>query len=231
MRKNERGFGAVEILLVIVVIGLIGAVSYLFITKQKTATDSNSTTTKATTTDKKDTTQTAETSSDYTPLQLASNTVTFSIPKTWLVEKGKGGAPATSSATSIEAATLTPPEKKTTIYGGGTEYFNVNITVFDNSSNTPAQKWFTDIYGAGSASDGDKTSNTSINAYDTYYFEQINNSYDEINYAISHNGKIAVITARISEKGYDASGNVNDQADFTEYVPAITKIANSIKLN
>ncbi len=49
MRKNEKGFGVVEILLVIVVIGLLGLVGWMFFSKQNDSkTNNNATTPKIT---------------------------------------------------------------------------------------------------------------------------------------------------------------------------------------
>ncbi len=45
MKKNEKGFGVVEILLVAVIIGLLGLVGWMFYNKQKDGMTSNNNTT------------------------------------------------------------------------------------------------------------------------------------------------------------------------------------------
>jgi prepilin-type N-terminal cleavage/methylation domain-containing protein len=232
MKSNQKGFSVVEILIVIVVVGLLGAVGWQVYDRQKSETDSKNTTTQTSQQEQKQESPKAETSS-YTTLKLASEKVQFEIPKTWIV--GKSNCIDSPGATPVcaDGATITPPEKMPTIYGGGTEYFTIYANVYENKDNKTAQRWFEDVYQGGSSSGNDKVSNEKINGYDTYYFRQIDTSYDEIRYICSANGKAVLVTARVSEKHFapDGSGKVDDSSDFTKYIPEIEKMAKTIKFN
>jgi len=231
MKRNQKGFTAVGILIIVVVIGLIGVIGWLVYDRQKSPKSTVADTQKQGLS--KTMTETAkEAVSNYTMLKLASDSVTFETPKTWIVGKSNcidspGAAPACT-----DGATLTPPEKMPTIYGGGTEFFTIYVNVYDNKDNKTAQKWFEDVYGGGLSGSSDKISSESINGYNTYYFRQINKSYDEIRYVYSARGKAVLVIARVSEKGYasDGSGKVNAQSDFTKYVSEIEKMAKSITI-
>lgn len=224
MKKNQKGFAHVGlVLLVVVVLGVIGFAGYRIFNKKDSA--DNSTPTAETQTETPEEAQSQPEASQHTELKLASDKVQFEVPKTWIIDKSKCTSPTGIAPACIDGSTLLPPEKMPTIYGGGTEFFTVHVKVYDNKDNKTAKSWFEDVYQGSMPTGSDKTSNEKINGYDTYYYRQINDTYDEITYAYVANGKGVVLVARVSEKGNGAS------SDFTKYIPDIEKVAKSVKFN
>lgn len=74
--KNQKGFGVVEILLVIVVIGLIVAVGWLFFDRQQSKTNDNATTSNSSKTSTTSTKETDTTSTESTKTTIYPNTET-----------------------------------------------------------------------------------------------------------------------------------------------------------
>ncbi len=70
MRKNEKGFGVLEILLIVIVIGLIVVVGWLFIDRQKAKDGGASKTTNTQQTTQKNTEQKSTQSTNETPKQI-----------------------------------------------------------------------------------------------------------------------------------------------------------------
>jgi hypothetical protein len=233
MKTNQKGFAHLGlIIIVVIVLGAIGFAGYRVMNKNEPV-ESNSNKTTNSTQPEAEKPQPTQEISPYSALKLASDKVQFEKPKTWIVGKSNCINSPGATPTCADGATLTPPEKMPTIYGGGTEYFTIYANVYDNKDNKTAQRWFEDVYQGGSSSSSDKVSNEKINGYDTYYFRQIDKSYDEIRYVYSANGKAVLVIARVSEKGYasDGSGKVNASSDFTKYIPEIEKMAKTIKIN
>lgn len=231
-KTNQNGFGVAGILIVLVIVGLIGAVGWLVYDRQKSNSKDKVTISETSKQEQKQESSPGETSS-YTTLKLASEKVQFTIPKMWIVGKSNCIDSPGATPTCADGATLTPPEKMPTIYGGGTEYFTIYANVYDNKDNKTAQRWFEDVYQGGLSSGADKVSNEKINGYDTYYFRQIDKSFDEIRYVYSASGKAVLVIARVSEKSFasDGSGKVNASSDFTKYIPEIEKMAKTAKIN
>lgn len=229
-RLDQKGFSATAVLIVIVVVGLLGVVGWLVYDRQKSPRHSESTQQLATSQEKLKAT---EQTSAYTTLKLAGDKVQFEIPKSWAVGKSSCIDVPSNAPACADGATLVPPEKMSTIYGGGTEYFTIYAQVYDNKESKTAQRWFEDVYQGGSSLSSDKVSSKSINGYSTYYFRQVNTNYDEIRYVYSSSGKAVMVIARVSEKGFasDGSGRVTSSSDFTRYIPEIEKMANTIKIN
>ncbi len=99
MRKNERGFGVVEILLVIVVIGLLAAVGWLFFDKQKDKNnDEINTTTKSKQIEQKE----ESTATQDTPAKATSSlTVTPTLGTSSIVVKAPEGWSTSGDSGSI----------------------------------------------------------------------------------------------------------------------------------
>lgn len=231
MKNNQKGFAHLGLIFIIlVVLGAIGFAGYRVMDTKKTVKNNVDNTVSQS---KKNVNKPTQETVAYNALKLSNEKVLFEIPKTWIVSKSNcihtpGAAPICK-----DGVTLVPAEKMPTIYGGGTEYFTIYAHVYDNNDDKIAQRWFEDVYEGGSSSSSDKVSSESINGYSTYYFRQINNSYDEITYVYSASGKAVLLSARVSEKGYapDGSGKVIASSDFTRYIPEIEKMAKSIKIN
>src|SRR5215471_5059375 len=169
LRNNEKGFGAIEGLLIVAVVVLLGVVGYMVYKNHITATTNPAP-------------KTTPTQATTSRLALAGDQVKFDVPAAWTINKGSCTTPATATvvcADGVSGATLVPPEKKMTIYG---EPFSVSISVYKNTKSETAKQWFENDYTGSLPSNGDKTSLQSINGYDTYSFEQINESYQEQNY-------------------------------------------------
>ena len=80
MKRNQKGFTAVGILIIVVVIGLIGVIGWLVYDRQKSPKSTVADTQKQGLS--KTMTETAkEAVSNYTMLKLASDSVTFETPK------------------------------------------------------------------------------------------------------------------------------------------------------
>lgn len=233
MKNNQKGFAHIGlIILAILVLGVVGFAGYWVMNKNKDKTASDGSNTASQSQSDMEKAQPKQTSSNVS-LKLANDKVQFEIPKDWTIGKSKcvdspGAAPA-----CIDGATLVPGEKMPTIYGNGTEFFTVYTQVYDNKDNKSAKQWFEGVYGGSMSSGSDKASSDKINGYDTYYYRQLDTSYDEISYVYTASGKAVLVSARVSEKHFvsDGSGKVDASSDFTKYVPEIEKMAKTIKFN
>ena len=235
MKRNEDGFSVVEILLVLVAVALIGGVGlYVWQSKNNAKSTSTNSSSQPIANNAEKNQEVSTKTSNLKTTSFASNKISFSSPSSWIVATNDNSCamPVDVKLECLGTAVITPPEKLPTISGGGTEYFLFNVDVYKNTKNSSAKKWLETEFGAMYPVSSDKTSEQSINGYDTYYFRHINNSYDEIQYVFAAQGKIVKISARVSMTSYasDGSGKVNAQADFTRYVPDIEALVKSISI-
>lgn len=242
--KDQSGFITilVELIIATAVLGLLGFIGWRLYsqpirqTNHTTAKSQNNSTQSS----KPSTPTPTPVISNYTDLQLANGKVSFQIPKDWIVSKNAPSESQTGNIrpsvaltepTCMDYAGLTPPDKPTTIYGGGTEFFTVYLFVCPLPSSQTIKDWFENDYGMGIPAGSDQSNSNSINGYNTYYFEQINNSYKEMYYSFGASGKAVLITARVWEVSYTGdNGQIDNTMDVTRYIPAIQQIANSVQI-
>lgn len=227
MKNNQKGFAHLGLIVIVVLIlGAAGFAGYRVLNKNEPTTNNSSNTTSSQSGPKQE-------ESQYSSLKLADEKVQFAIPKAWILGKSNCIDSPGAAPNCVDGATLTPPEKMPTIYGDGTEYFTIYVNVYDNPGNKSAQMWFEETYMGGLPNEDDEVSNENINGYDTYYFRQIDTSYDEIRYVYSADNKAVLVMARIAEKhsASDGSGRVNNSSDFTKYIPDIEKMVKTVKID
>lgn len=223
MARNTKGFSLAIVITAVVIIGVLGLLSW------KLWGGSPQPATKDPGTAQHDTSP-SKTETNTKELSLAQGSVKFDIPKTWDVSKGDCVTPASHMVVCREGTKLIPAEKMP-LSPGSNEYFTVYVSAYNNAKRLTAQNWFETEYDAGFAMDGSQASHDTINGYETYYYRQINDSYDEINYVYSHDDEVVLLTARVSTTHYasDGSGKADEHDDFTRYVPDIENMAKSIK--
>ncbi len=103
LRNDEKGFGAIEGLLIVVVVVLLGVVGYMVYKNHNKTTNSATTANTAATTPTKTTTTTpAKPVDPYAGWQTYSNSqVSFKYPSGWMASKGPGNSQSTiADATS-----------------------------------------------------------------------------------------------------------------------------------
>lgn len=229
LHKNSSGLGVVGVFVFIVVLAVVGLTGWLVSNRSKIEDTQKEVTKTQTVTSEQLPVQESSTSTSL--FTLANNKVSFEAPKTWEIEKRPCTEDRRFPERCIDWITLTPDEKKSTVYGSGTEPFEFLIVVYENVEGQTAQVW-SNLNNSGLSSD-DKDSRDTINGYDTYYFMQINVNYQQLHYTFAAKDKIVLIVARISEKVFtqDNSGNTIIDRDFTEYLPDIEIMANTIKIN
>jgi hypothetical protein len=159
---------------------------------------------------------------------LADNTVRFDIPSKWEVSKPGciKESPAYENYTYLDSVSLTPSEKLPTVYGGGTEFFTINVCVFKDSGDESLAAWLEGA--AGDPSSNDITSNGSINNYESYYRKKVE-SYEEIYYVLRKNQTTVLVTARTYEPGTLSDGT--KVGNFRQYETAIKQLTETVQIN
>lgn len=127
MKRNEKGFGIVELLVIIVVIGLIGAVGWLVYDRQKSK-QNNAETTQQSSGDqivaKNDTKQEVDTLINpgwkrYTSERLK---ISFEYPSDWYVKEQKSENPAVAPDYSISISNQEGEINKGNLFAGAQSY-------------------------------------------------------------------------------------------------------------
>lgn len=103
MQAQQKGFSILEVILIIAVIGLIGAVAWLFVTNQHKPDDTNST--KSTQTTQTKQTKKKSTSDTWYAYTADNNLYSLKIPDGWTLHKKTGGV---NSLYSTGGLTLKP---------------------------------------------------------------------------------------------------------------------------
>jgi hypothetical protein len=221
---NTKGFGLLGALVIVLVVAVAGFSGWLVWHKnhdtKKTANTNNSTSNKdASSTEKKG-----------NILSLVNGDVKFTLPDKWTFVKGEDNCRGnvTADVTCLDGATITPGEKMSTRYGGGTEFFNITVSVFSNPKHSNAQTWIENDFTEGIATGNDVTSDASINGYDTYYWKKIydgdGTTVNEVSYIFSVNDKAILIYARTYEPGI-----LNDGTKVGDFRQFETSISNMVK--
>lgn len=220
----------VKIVLGIVIIGagyLFWRISTTEDIKDTTLNGSTVTTTDETTSEEK---SDDKLTADKSTFSLADGAITFDTPPTW-TDDGVGcikDAAAYSNAEYLDSVRLLPGEELRTIYGDGTEYFYVNVCVFENVNDLEPEVWFSNAgaggIGSGIRTDDDEDSSNPINGYPAYYRKQ-KSGYEEVSYVLSVEEKIVYVRARTFDTHEDLPG----VGDFRKFESPIKELVSTIR--
>ncbi len=214
MRKNQRGFGAVELLIILVVVGIVGfGAWYVGKHGNKSATNITSSSTNSS----KTTTPATKTYTDN------SKTYTLEYPKTWTTSEQKPGSAAAVADLLNLLETEFTPENSPAI-GSNPSTPNMAGVIAFKSSDTQT---ILNTYVSG---DGQTTPQSlTINGYRAMYQKAIATKYlsytDDI-YAVTHNGVTLLFQFR-EKQGSGANGT--PAFDATNTVDAYTTLVKSVK--
>ena len=154
----------------------------------------------------------------------------MTIPKAWTHTSSNASCYNTATSTGVicvEGAIITPGIKLPTIYGSGTEFFNIQVSVYENPSHHTAKEWIENDLSEGLPSGQDITSTDSVNGYDTYYWKVINDSFHEMMYTFSTQKYVVFVYARTYEPG---TSNGKPAGNFRQFESQITDMAKSVKI-
>ncbi len=228
MKRNQKGFAPVEVILVILVLVAVGFGGYyVWHTnhKPKATTSAASSATK----------KSSSIATNANILSLASGNVSFTLPSSWTYTKGSNQCLmfATADSTCIEGATITPGAKLPTRYGNGTEFFNIQVSIYQNPKQDDAKTFLETDMQEGVGTGNVKTSSDSVNGYNSFYlwqqYDGDGTSVREIDYSYSAKSMDVVIYARTYEPG--TLDNGTKVGDFTQFESAIADMAKSIQIN
>lgn len=90
MNKRQSGFSILEIILIVAVVGLIGAVAWLFVTNQKNGQTDKGTSTKTSESDKKDD-RSKNPTGDWHTYSPAAKQYSIKVADGWTLHKKQGG--------------------------------------------------------------------------------------------------------------------------------------------
>ncbi len=222
---NQHGFSALEVAIFVIVLGLVGGTG-AYVYSQSASTDDE----RKVTASADDPEQKLVENTDSS-MYLDGKAVQFTAPASW--SKDGVGCIKESNAFGnqvyLDSAALLPGEKLRTIYGDGSEYFHVNVCVFDNPDKLTPETWFTDAsaggIGEGTGDASDTNSSKSINGMPAFYRKVVSPSgYEEVHYVVSAKGKLVYVWART----YEVSDEVPGAGDFRKFETPIQDLVESI---
>jgi hypothetical protein len=239
--KNETGFSIVEAVLVLVVIVLIGVVGYMVYKNHHKTTTVNpisSSATKAVTSTNTTTTNTT------TPISLASGSVTLDIPNSWVKTSQSsfscngGSISTTAVCVSDGEITVTP----SSLHTPNSNFSGVSISVFQHNDSSTAEQWLTKVYGGFNDTTNPESIDESaqpINGYSAFSYESQsvpdsttpNQHFLQVYYLIVSGNYAVVVTSQVqSTTNITSNSNNNVQNDYTQYLPTIKTIADSVSI-
>lgn len=168
----------------------------------------------------------SQSTNDNEIITLASGDISFSTPESWEPEGigcFKDGIPW-SGQVYLDSVSILPGEKLRTIYGNGTEYFEIYVCVFENTENLTAEDWYTGV-GFGVGTGGDERLASTLNGYDYYFYKQ-NSPYEQVNYVLASNEKVVLVWARLLETDDSLPG----VGDFRKFEQPISEMIESIRI-
>ncbi|MFO0781692.1 MAG: prepilin-type N-terminal cleavage/methylation domain-containing protein [Candidatus Saccharimonadales bacterium] len=225
LSANQRGFTLVEGLLIFIIVAIIGGTAYyVYHTSQQTDKNLKNASNDADFAKKK---KEASAKSEKT-MALASKSVMFKVPSSW-TNDGVGcvaDSAAYSNQKYIDSVAILPGEKLPTIYGSGTEFFHINVCVFENPDNMGPKEWLQNSVGAGTGFSGDESSEEKINGYSAYY-QKTKPDYEEVSYVLTGKGKIVLVQART----YETDKKMPGVGDFRKFEQHIKSMVNTITIN
>jgi Tfp pilus assembly protein PilE len=219
LQKDETGFSAVEVVLVLVIVALIAIVGYMvYHNHHKTTTAAVSTTAAQTSTPKS--TKTANPYTGWGTYTDTSGWFTLKYPTEWSDNTVKAGT------TVSEGPNQTPTKLTANAQG------NLSPTVINGQIGTGLLSVSTDTYTgtvqAYLAKNGAATQNKdlTINGYQAHFGVGTNNGGDTYRtYEVFNNGKVAILNFLVSTPtSFD--GTVGK--DYSQYSSVEDQIANSL---
>lgn len=227
--KKQSGFSLVESLLIAVVLTVVGFGGWYVWSRDNNQDIAQENTTYTSSSNK-------EGQETENKLEL-NDTVSVLLPDNWTASLVKGSAcymtvdTDPNKAPCVVGGTLLPDEKLRTKYGDGSEYFTVQISLYENSDNMLPKLWLQEkLLNDGDTSfENDSISAEKINGYDALYARTTGTVYDEVWYIITANAKTVLITARTYEPAMLEDGSTI--GDFRKFEPQIKAIAESIDIH
>lgn len=233
MKEKQQGFGVVAVVIAVVVAGALAYGGWR-VWQGRTTRDSKQAQNKPSDDNSSKSGAESEKTKPINSLELDGNQVSFVLPKSWTYIKGnthcRGNA--TVDIRCLDGAVITPGEKLPTRYGNGTEFFYIQVSVFENTKNSNAQTWFEEDFHEGIGTGDVQKSTTSINGYDTFsrtlQHDGDGTTIRSLDYAFSVKGRVVHIHARTYEPGKLKDGT--PVGDFRKFEPAIIEMAKSVKI-
>lgn len=214
MKKNQKGFSAVEGLLILIIVGLLVFVGwYVYQTKKTTNSTETSTTS----------TPTQTTTKDYTD---TSGTYALKYPSDWTV-KEQADESAWDPGLPPHLKSL-PAFTPSNLSAGAFNRDNVQVIIFK----TDDPKKLLDLYRGGRVQKITSKAMT-ISGYPAAYYQDVQPTtksgndmlgYTDDYYTVTHNGLTLLFSFR--EKQTDTS---TSSFDSTSIVPAYTGLVKSVK--
>lgn len=238
MKLNQKGFGAIEGLLVIIALALIvGAGFYVFSANKDTKTDNSSQKSEAASSTKStpaSNTQKAELQSDGKTL------ATLEIPKDWettVAHKSRtfGDGPAcsqtaTNNLTSLDYGSTTFPGANATSYGAS--YGVIGFDIVKQPNSKALEQYFTDDLYGGTDAGTHSFEKLTINGNPAVVYNGSANDdngdveYKLQYYLVSHKGYVACVNWRHYNQNSSAPAA---NYDYSKHLPDVEAIAKSIK--
>ena len=224
---NKKGFA--NIILVVVIVILVGAVGYFAFVKKSgpVAQQPTPTPTQVTSTPKSNPTPTPTPTTNAQSLTDPKGVVSIILPISW-TNNGFGSSGAfigdvkqTFKAEWGEGVQLQPRSLPKYPTGGA-----VGLAIFKFPASAPDFKAFLDGIGIGHSEDRSLT----VNGYSAYYSKDVTNSYTDYYYHISNGSILVQFTFREISRGFSPGGaTVTSEEKYTQYLPDFESIVNSIK--
>lgn len=220
LKNNQKGFSAIEAIMLVVIVALIGAVGWM-VYKDRHKTTVTTTTTQPTKTSSTPTSQ--QPTANTTTYTDSSKLFTISYPTSWAVDESAINAETPYPLANKKRVKLTPPNSPKS--SDGVTPNAVFVIAFKTS----------DIQGVLSHNSfGDKQTSTqslTINGYQALYNQDISTgatespTYTEDQYVVTNNGATLLVTFREKEGSY----NSVPAFDVTSTVPDFTALVKSVK--
>lgn len=228
---NEKGFSAIEILLVLVVVALIGVVGYTAYKNYHRATTASTATTIATKPKASASTQPSNPYAGWRTYSSPDGVYSVSYPSDWVAANCSGGC----SPTSNEIDDFLSPASNS----------NAVVTLSHNQNSLSAQAWFKQTWGPTCSYD---TSSSPINGYQAYFAEYLINANNSscprsplsagatytfgmssgigynAEYVVAYNSQVVTISLPVAD-------GTQGTEDTLPLVSTFKEIAESIKFN
>lgn len=227
-KTNTKGISLPIVLAVVAVIAVLLVGGYFV--WQRNKDDDKSNTNKTNNTSQGNKSSDSKKQEQPNALALDDDSVKFTLPESWTFTKGEAACNKDESLgyTCHDGAIITPGEKLPTRYGNGTEFFNINVSVFDNPNHSDAQDW---LLGDTQTPYGlVDSSKASVNGYDSYFQKT---SYDgdgttvgEVQYVFTVGDKAVLVYARTYEPGTLNDGT--KVGDFRKFETSIAEMAQTV---
>ena len=220
--KSQKGFGAAELVLVFVILGLVGFVGLIVWNNGRKENPSAT---------QQNMPQTNQDKTDNTPqakvLSLDAGKVSFKLQSDWTYEKGPDNCPGNAIPADgikcIEGAIITPGDeaKYPADFGNGNERFRFSVGLLTNPRSNDAQTWLEEDFSEGSETDLTVSSHESINGLNTYYRRVNRPEYTDVYYTFTNDDKAVHLYARTYYSAWPG--------DFRKIEPKIKEMVSSIK--